>query len=375
MIARFLQKTLQDRLFQGKLLLLTGPRQVGKTTLVRAIAEASGQPYLYLNADEIEVRTAFAPMSSRPLRAVLGDYPLVILDEAQRIADIGIKLKLLVDNYPDIQLIATGSSSLDLANSIHEPLTGRKLKFHLYPLSYAELVQATHSIAEQGMLEHRLIYGYYPAVVNRLGSEVETLRELTTSYLFKDVFNWEQIKKPPLVEKLLQALALQVGNEVSYRELGQLIGADNQTVERYMDLLEKSFVVFRLSALNRNARNEIKKGRKVYFYDNGIRNALISNFNPLHLRSDVGALWENFLLAERMKYLQYQLRYANQFFWRTLAQQEIDYVEEYGGYLHAYEFKWRAAGKGKLPRTFQEAYPAHTWEVISRENFVPFVGG
>lgn len=374
MIARLLEQPLRDRLFQGKLILLTGPRQVGKTTLVRTIAATSGRPYLYLNADEMAVRTAFEPVSSRQLRAVLGDYELIVLDEAQRIADIGLKLKLLIDNYPEVQIIATGSSSLDLANTINEPLTGRKFAFQLYPLAYAELARATDPITERGLLTHRLIYGYYPAVVNHLGRETEMLRELTSSYLFKDVFNWERIKKPPLLEKLLQALALQVGSEVSYRELGQLIGADNQTVERYVDLLEKTFVVFRLSALNRNARNEIKKGRKIYFYDNGIRNALISNFNPPHLRTDTGALWENFLLAERLKYLQHQLRYPNQFFWRTTSQQEIDYLEEYDGRLHTYEFKWSAQAKAKFPNSFQEAYPGSLWEMVSPENFETFIG-
>jgi predicted AAA+ superfamily ATPase len=361
------------RLFQGKAIIVTGPRQVGKTTLIRHITEAGSHRTRWFNGDEPDTRELFSQATSSRLKALIGEASLVVIDEAQRIENIGLAVKLLVDTYPRLQVLVTGSSSLELTNTINEPLTGRKYEFHLFPLSYEELAAHTGALEERRLLEHRMIFGYYPDVVVHEGSEQELLMNLCSSYLYKDLLAWQQIKKPMLLEKLLQGLALQIGNEVTYHELGQLAGIDTETAERYIDLLEKAFVVFRLPSLNRNMRNEIKKGRKVYFYDTGIRNALLKNFNPLAMRQDTGALWENFCIVERMKTNHYGLRFANRFFWRTVQQQEVDYLEEYNGVLHAYEFKWNPKRKNRFTRTFTTAYPGSTTAVITPENFEEFV--
>ncbi|MDD5675448.1 MAG: ATP-binding protein [Chitinivibrionales bacterium] len=375
MIKRQVTDLILERLFLGKAILITGPRQVGKTTLVKEIAVLSGKSSLLLNGDEYDVREMFARPTSTQLGAIIGNSPLVIIDEAQRIENIGLVLKLCVDNFPQTQMLVTGSSTLELAGKINEPLTGRKFEFELFPFSYLEMAHATSSLEERRMLEHRMVFGYYPDVVVSAGKENEILQLLTNSYLYKDLLAYQQIKKPSILEKLVQALALQIGQEVSFHELGQLIGLDTTTVERYIDLLEKSYVVFRLPSLNRNMRNEIKKGRKIYFYDTGIRNAIIKNFNRLALRQDVGALWENFLIAERYKYMRYSQLYANRFFWRTVAQQEIDYLEEYNGILHAYEFKWNPRKIPRFPQSFLAAYPGSQTMLVQPDNFEGFITG
>jgi hypothetical protein len=334
------------------------------------VTEAA-QPYIWLSGDESDNRGILANPTSTALRTIIGNKKIIVIDEAQRIADIGIAVKLLVDNYPDIQVIVTGSSAFELSGALNEPLTGRKYQYYLYPLSFGELAKSTSPTEEQRLLSHRLVYGYYPDIVTKAGEERELLTLLTESYLFKDIFTLEKIKKPTLFEKLLQALALQIGNEVSYQEIGTLIGADNQTIEKYIDLLEKNFVVFKLNSLSRNATNEIKKGKKIYFYDLGIRNALIKNFNPIELRQDLGGLWENFLLIERIKRNHYTKEYANSFFWRNLAGQKIDYIEERNGKLYAFEFKW--AKKAKISRNFLECYPEAMPAIITRENMLDFV--
>jgi uncharacterized protein len=297
-----------------------------------------------------------------------------VIDETQRISDIGIKLKLITDQLSDIQLIATGSSSFDLANKINEPLTGRKWEYRLFPLSFQEMVNHHGLLKERRLLSHRLIYGYYPDVVTHSGNEKEILKQLTDSYLYKDILMWENIKKPEKLLKLLQALALQIGNEVSYNELGKLIGLDNQTVEKYIQLLEKTFIIFRLGAFSRNLRKELKKGRKIYFYDNGIRNALIANFSQPELRTDIGGLWENFMISERQKYIHYEDIWVNNYFWRTQDQQEIDYIEENHNLLHAYEIKWNSKTVSKLSKTFSGAYPNHTFSLVNPDNFESFLG-
>lgn len=274
----------------------------------------------------------------------------------------------MADNLPNVQVVATGSSALELAGKIKEPLTGRKYEYHLYPISFQEMVKHTSLLEEKRLLEHRMIYGYYPQIVTGPGNERTLLQQLTDSYLYKDLFALEQVKKPLLLEKLLQALALHVGSEVNYHELGQLVGADKETVERYIDLLEKAYVVFRLSSLSRNLRNEIKKGKKIYFWDNGVRNAIIKNFNLLVQRQDTGGLWENFLVSERQKLMQYHEQYVNVYFWRTLAQQEVDYVEEEGGIMRAWEFKWSVKAKGRVPKTFLDAYPGTQTGTITPAN-------
>jgi uncharacterized protein len=373
MIRRVITSYIKSDMFGGKVIIITGPRQVGKTTLAREIAEESNVRYNWLNADEPDVRSWLTDPTSTQLKHLFGDVSLVIIDEAQRIKNIGITLKLAVENIPDVQIIATGSSSLELAGGINEPLTGRKWEYSLYPLSFQELSNHTSLIEERRILDYRIIYGYYPELVDKPGKEFDIINSLINSYLYKDILSLEQIRKPLLVEKILQALAFQIGSEVSFNEIGKTIGADNQTVERYIDLLEKVCVIYTLSSFSRNLRNELKKSRKIYFWDNGIRNGIIKNFNPLSLRNDTGALWENFLITERMKYLHYSKNYANCYFWRTNQQQEIDYLEESNGHIRAYEFKWSEKARVKIPKIFLSTYPDSSIEVITRKNFTDFI--
>lgn len=373
MIPRILEHAIVLHFNKGKIIHIPGPRQVGKTTLIKEIIKKRPESSLWLNGDETDVRSMFINSTSSTIGKIIGNSNLVIIDEAQRIQNIGIALKIMVDNFPQVQVIATGSSSFDLANEINEPLTGRKTELFLFPLSFQEMVHYTGLIEEKRLLEHRMIYGYYPEVVTAVGNEKETLQRLTDAYLYKDLFAYERLKKTSLIEKLLQALALQVGNQISFNEIGQIIGADNQTVERYVDLLEQAYIVFTLKSLCRNLRNELKKSRKVYFYDNGIRNAIIRNFGPLNLRPDVGALWENFIISERFKATSYKRMWMNRYFWRTQAQQEIDYVEEMDGKLLAAEIKWSRTAKGKIPSSFINAYPGSETKIITRDNFDEFL--
>jgi uncharacterized protein len=324
--------------------------------------------HLYLNGDDADTREVLTNTTAAKLKAIMGSKTILFLDEAQRIPNVGLTLKLFTDQIKNVQVIATRSSAFELSSQVYEPLTGRKYEFMLYPLSFAEMVQHHGLIQEKRLIEHRLVYGYYPEIVTKQGEERELLKLLASSYLYKDLLMLEQIKKPLILEKLLKALALQVGSEISYHELAQTVGSDSKTVDKYIDLLEKAYVVFRLPALNRNVRNEIKKGKKVYFYDCGIRNAIISNFNPVHTRTDAGALWENFVIAERMKVLRYSMMDATQYFWRTTQQQEIDLVEEYDGQLTAYEIKWNKKQKVRFSQTFTDNYPGTKSFVILPEN-------
>lgn len=373
MIDRFIADLLQDELYEGKALLVFGPRQVGKTTALKKLIAAQAQSYLFLNADESDVRESLENTTSTQLRLLFGNHKIVFIDEAQRVANIGITLKLITDVLTDVQVIATGSSAFDLASKTQEALTGRKREFFMFPLSFAEMVQHHGLLEEKRHLEQRLIYGYYPEIVTKPIKANNNLRELAESYLFKDVLQLDFIKKPILLTKIVKAIALQIGSEVSLQEISRLVGADVHTVEKYMDILEKAFVIFTLPALSRNVRNEIRKGRKVYFYDTGIRNALISNFNGLQNRTDTGALWENFVIAERMKWLRYNNKHVDTYFWRTTQQQEIDYLEEENGQFLAVEFKWNSKQKARFSKTFLNAYPIANSMVISPENIEHFV--
>ncbi|MEA3479123.1 MAG: ATP-binding protein [Bacteroidota bacterium] len=373
MIKRAISNQITSRLFRKKAIVILGARQVGKTTLVNSIASEYRDDSIYWNGEEPDIRDIVSGATSTKLKAQIGNKNLVIIDEAQKIPGIGQSMKLIIDNYPDIQLIATGSSSFELSGQTSEPLTGRKYEFHLFPLSFSEMVKHTSLIEEKRMLEHRMLYGYYPGIVNEAGDEKLLLSMITESYLYKDIFSWGLIKKPLVLEKLVQALALQVGNELSYHELGQLVGADNETVERYIDLLEKSFVVFRLQSLNRNLRNEIKKSKKIYFWDNGIRNAVIRNFSPLNLRTDTGALWENYMITEIIKQKMNRGHFFNKWFWRTHAQQEIDFITEQDGKITALEFKWSKRKKHQMPVSFQQAYENSRFYTVTPENYNEFL--
>jgi len=373
MIDRDITQSVHGRLADEKAIILLGPRQVGKSTLLKQLAPAFQQKVVEWSGDDADVRTLLANPTATMLRQYIGAAKTLVIDEAQRIENIGLCIKLIVDQIPGVKVIATGSSAFDLANRINEPLTGRKWEYRLYPFSFGEMVNHHGFMEENRLLNHRLIYGYYPEIVNNPGEEEVRLKQLSSSYLYKDILTWERIQKPDKMERLVQALAFQLGNEVSFNELGQLTGLDNETTEKYVDLLEKSFIVFRLGSLSRNLRNELKKSRKFYFYDNGLRNAVINQFSPVALRQDIGALWENFVVSERVKYLAYREINCNRYFWRTHAQQEVDYIEERNGQMNAYEFKWNAHTKARFPKTFLDAYPGTEAHILTPENFQAFL--
>lgn len=371
---RLLQKSIENSLYKKKIVIIYGARQVGKTTLVKDIQEKYSDTSLYLNADEPDIRVSLEEKTSTELFKLFGDKKFIIIDEAQRVKNIGLTLKLIIDNKPDLQVVATGSSSFELSNSISEPLTGRKFEFHLYPLSIQELEEKYNKLELNRILENILIYGMYPEVINLTINEAKKrIEEISKSYLFKDILQFQDIRNSDVLEKLLQALALQLGNEVSFNELANLLGIDKDTVSRYIQLLEKAFIIFTLKPYSRNLRKELGKLRKVYFYDLGIRNAVINNFNHLNLRTDIGALWENFLLSERIKYNNNASKIVNTYFWRTYDKKEIDYIEEKNGKLSAFEFKY-SDDKYKNPTEFLETYKGSTFNLINRNNFIDFIG-
>lgn len=368
-VSRILNKEIKELFHQGKAIVVIGPRQVGKSTLIRELLKE--KDYLFLDGDDFSVRQQLETANTEFLRRIIADYKIVFIDEAQRISNIGLTSKIIIDRFPEVQLILSGSSALDLNNEINEPLTGRKWEFNLYPVSMEELELTQGFLQTHQQLENRIIYGMYPDVLNYPGKEKMVLKNLVNSYLYKDILSLTGIKKPDILQKLTQALALQIGNEFSFNELSQLLGVNKETVSNYIDLLEKAYLVFRLNPFSRNIRNEIKTSRKIYFYDTGLRNALISNFNPLSLRNDKGALWENFLIAERIKKMSYHKQYANVYFWRTVQQQEIDWIEEKNGVIEAYEFKWKSS-TAKVPKKFTETYNA-AFKVINKENYFEFI--
>ena len=306
------------------------------------------------------------------MKNLIGNHNIVFIDEAQRITNIGLTAKIITDQFKEVQLFLSGSSALEINDKMQEPLTGRKWEYHLYPVSWEEFEKNVGYLASEQQLEHRLIFGMYPDVINHPSDERQILKELTSSYLYKDVLGLTGIRKPDLLERLLKAVALQIGSEVSYNELANLLGVDKSTVMRYLDILEKSFIIFQLHSFSRNQRNEIKNNRKIYFYDNGIRNMVINNLNPLELRNDKGALWENFLITERIKMQAYHQKYTNNYFWRTVQKQEIDFVEDTDGCITAYEFKWKNSGREKIPSSFLATYQAQG-SIIHRDNFRQFV--
>ena len=372
MVARTIEKSILADFHKGKVIVLLGPRQVGKTTLLDVLHQ-SGTRVLRLNCDDIDDVLLLEDKTTTELKALLSGNDMVFIDEAQRVRNIGMTIKKMSDLKSDTQVVVTGSSSLELANDINEPATGRIIEHRLFPFSLRELAADSSIREQQRMLENRLVYGLYPEVVTSPSDAKRILFTLTNNYLYKDILSYRGIKKPDMLQKLVRALALQLGSEVSYNELSNLLGIDKETVENYIGLLEKCFVVFRLESFSRNLRTEIKKGKKVYFYDNGVRNAVISNFAPLEMRTDVGALWENLMVSERVKHNAYQGRYAQHYFWRTHDQKEIDLVEIEDGRINTFEFKWNSRKIPPMPNLFASAYPDAGYQVVTPENVWSFV--
>lgn len=373
MINRKLEDSILKKLNKGKAIVLLGPRQTGKTTLMTRIADQTG-PYLLLDCDDSLVRSELQKANTEDIRRIIGKHKVVFIDEAQRVKNIGLILKILTDRFKYVQLLVSGSSSLDLLSEINEPLTGRKWEYFLYPVSWSEYYEHSDHLVALSNLENRIIFGMYPDVINNPGEEKEVLKNLTGSLLYKDILAFQGVRKPDLPENLLRALALQIGNEVSFNELASTLQVDKKTVMTYLDLLEKAFLIFRLQPFSRNLRNEISTSRKIYFYDTGIRNALVGNFNKLGIRQDTGALWENFLVVERLKKLHYTGIYANSYFWRATSKGEVDYIEESEGNIKAYEFKFSSSKKvRKFPASFINTYPEASTQYITPEDFLDFV--
>lgn len=372
MITRKITSSIKADYGNGKVVVITGPRQVGKTTLLDQLMSGK-KNVLRFNGDDYDDAERLTRRTSTELRQMVSGYEMLVIDEAQRVENIGLTLKMLADMKLDAQIDVTGSSSLDLANKINEPATGRLYEYRLFPLSTGEMVEHTDERTEKRLLESRIVFGFYPEVVTKPKEAKRLLSNITNSYLYKDLLGFKGLKKPAVLQKLVRALALQIGSEVSYNELANLIGIDRATVENYIYLLEQCFVVFHLDSFSNNQRNEIKKGKKFYFYDIGVRNALINNYSTMDMRMDAGALWENFVLVERMKKIANEQRYVNFYFWRSLTQQEVDLVEEEDGQIRSYEFKWNAAKKAKQPSGFAANYPDTPFEVITPDNYMQFV--
>jgi len=372
-IKRQIAQKIQKDCFKGKIILLLGARQVGKSTLIKMLPFDKEIETLWLDGENADVHLLLENANSERLKQIAGNHKVIVIDEAQKIDAIGSVLKLFSDYHKDIQVIASGSSSFELRNSLNEPLTGRKFEFNLYPLSFQEMVNHTNLLMEIRQLPQRLRYGYYPEIVTSTGNEERLLKFLSESYLYKDIFLFKGIKKPEKILELLKLLAWQIGSEVNYNELSKTLNIDNQTIESYVNMLEQAFVVYKLNAFNTNQRKELKKSKKIYFNDLGIRNALINDFRPIEIRNDNGALFENFVINEFRKQNEYQQIYANLYFWRTTDQKEIDLVIEKNGMLHTFEIKWNPNKKAVLTKSFSNIYPNYTFDVINNTNFFEFV--
>ncbi len=374
MIQRALESQVVNRLHQNKVLVITGARQVGKTTMLKNIFNRTDFSVLWLNADEDRVRTLLSELNVPSLQLVIGKYKYVVIDEIQRIENAGLLLKILHDNFPEVQFIATSSSALDISASLFEPLTGRHFLFHLHPFGLHELYRDSSPFEVEGELPFHLIYGNYPDICNNRSDAKFLLQHLAGQYLYKDVLAWKDIRKPQILDKLLKLLAYQTGSEVSLHELAKQLKVSSETIDLYIDLLEKSFVVFRLKSISRNPRKEVSKMSKIFFWDNGIRNAVIDNFDDMELRQDTGALWENFMIAERLKSIVSQNSTPKSYFWRNYNQSEVDYVEEINGELSAFEMKWNTLTKQKVTKAFTNDYPDAETQVITPRNFFKFTG-
>lgn len=373
MVNRIIQNKIIEKIGDNKAIILLGPRQCGKTTLLKSVSEKIARPYIWFNGDNPGDARLIENSSVERLKSIIGKNEVIIIDEAQSIPDIGKTIKLIVDYIGNVCPIISGSSSFEISNELNEPLTGRKYEFNLYPFSFKEMIEHHDLRTELQKLEQRLIYGSYPEVVTNAGREKELLNLLASSYLYKDIFKFGNIRKPSELEKIVQLLAWQIGSEVNTSEVAVSAGTTSETVERYIDILEKAYIVFRLPSFARNVRNEIKKNKKIYFYDNGIRNAVVGNFSFLSNRNDVGALWENYLVSERRKLNSYRNFYGSTYFWRTPQQQEIDYIEEIDGKISAFEFKWNPKKKIRFSLTFTKNYHPETTEIFHRDNYESFL--
>lgn len=369
-LVRDIAQNIQNKLQANKVVIIFGARRVGKTMLVKEILNTLNEPVLILNGEDINVHDKLSIRSAENYRQLLGSYKFLYIDEVQKIPEIGLKLKLMIDEIEGLKIIISGSSSLDIHNNAGEPLTGRKYSFNLFALSENEYNQVENKIEKTDKLKERLIFGNYPELFHLPNKQdkIDYLNEMVSSYLLKDILMYENIKNSQKIFNLLRLIAFQIGGEVSLQELGNQLGISKNTVEKYLDLLSKVFILHKVEGFSRNLRKEITKNSRWYFLDNGIRNAIIANFNPVESRNDIGALWENYMISERLKYLEYKKISSNNYFWRTYNQQEIDWVEERDGGLFGYEFKWKEE-KVKIPSLWQSTYPNATFEVINQYNF------
>ena len=376
LIKRSIESQVIDYLKPNKVVVLLGPRRVGKTVLINQVLSMVSEPYLLLHGEDQDVRRQLEYRSTQRYKNILGNTKLLIIDEAQKIPEIGLILKLMVDTIEGLKILATGSSAFDLEKFVGEPLTGRKTTFNLFALSEIELKQTESLFQVDSNLRSRLVFGNYPELL-QLKNESEKkvyLDDLINSYLLKDILEFDLIRNSDKILQLLRLIAYQIGSEISYTELGKQLGMSKNTVERYLDLLSKVYIIHSVGAWSRNLRKEIVKGKRWYFYDNGIRNALVGDLRPIETRNDIGILWENYIVSERIKYQKYNNILVYNYFWRTYDQQEIDWIEDRNSKLHAYEFKWNPKKKAKFPKIFKETYPGSLFEVINHENYLSWIG-
>jgi uncharacterized protein len=370
-INRQIIRDLEKDSFKGKVIVILGARQVGKSTLIKMLTEK--QKVLWLDGENADVHLLLENYNNERLAQIAGNHKIIVIDEAQKINNIGSILKIFADYLKDIQVIASGSSSFELRNSLNEPLTGRKYEFHLFPISFKEMVEHNDLVNEIRQIPQRMLYGYYPEIITNIGEEQRLLKFLSESYLYKDIFLFKGLKKPEKILELLKLLAWQIGNEVNYNELSNILKIDNQTVESYIALLEQTFVIFKLNAYHTNQRNELKKSKKIYFNDLGIRNALINDFRPIELRNDAGSLFENFVINEMRKQNEYNQIYADFYFWRSTDQKEIDLIVKKNDLLSTYEIKWNSTKNPRLTKSFSNIYSNHTFNIINKDNFFEFL--
>ena len=375
LVNRIIETQILESLTSNKVIVLIGPRRVGKTILIEQIIGKVQEPYLLLNGEDFSVIELLERRSIRNYENILGEKKMLLIDEAQKIPDIGNILKLMVDHIKGLKILVTGSSAFDISNYTGEPLTGRKITYNLFTLSEQELDQVETEFEKKDNLQKRLVFGNYPELLQLKEDDkkVEYLRDLVNSYLLKDIIAFENIRNADKIIDLLKLLAFQIGQEVSLQELGNQLAMSKNTVDKYLDLLSKVYVIYKVRGFSRNLRKEVTKNNRWYFYDNGLRNILIANVNPVGLRNDVGMLWENYVVSERIKFQRYTKMTVNNYFWRTYDQQEIDWVEERGGKLYGYEFKWNPKKQLKIPGGWKKEYQEAEFMIINPANYLEWV--